>query len=136
MKRHTPLKKQSKQPISRLQRKLWQLCREISLKRYPSTCYTCNATNLQGFNRQLGHMWAKASLGAYLKYDLRILRWQCNTCNQFRGGMGADFYRKMLAEIGESAMFVLEKDRRKIVRAYEHYQNLIVEYTKILESLT
>lgn len=79
-------------------------------------------------------MWAKASLGAYLKYDLRILRWQCNTCNQYRGGMGADFYQKMLMEIGEEKMAQLQRDRQKIVKAYDWYVHLIEEYGKILKN--
>lgn len=126
--KRTRLKKKSKMPISRLQRKIWQLCREIAIKNYPSDCYTCGATNLQGFNRQLGHMWAKASVGAFLKYDMRILRFQCNTCNQFRGGMGADFYRNMLKEIGPEKMAQLEKDRQVMVRAYDHYQSVYRRY--------
>lgn len=127
----TPLKKKSKQKISVIQRKLWELCREIAMKKYPPNCYTCNQVNLQGSNKQLGHMWAKASLGAFLKYDLRVLRWQCWLCNLHRGGMGADFYARMLREIGKKEMEKLEKDRRVIVNAYSHYEALIEEYKKL-----
>lgn len=79
-------------------------------------------------------MWAKASLGANLKYDLRILRPQCFACNIHRGGMGADFYSRMLKEIGPEAMEKLEADRRVIVNAYDHYVNLINEYESLLRT--
>lgn len=133
--KRTRLKKQSKEPISRLQRKIWELCRLLANRLYPPNCYTCGARNLQGQNKQLGHMWAKASLGAYLKYDLRVLRWQCGLCNVFRGGMGADFYKKMLIEIGPEAMEKLERDRQVTVKAYDHYLRIYAEYNDRLKSL-
>ena len=92
------MRKQSKQPISKIQKKIWEECRRIK-DRPVVNCYTCGAKDLQGSNKQLGHMWAKASLPAILKYELDILEWQCATCNIWRGGMGADFYKKKLKEL-------------------------------------
>jgi hypothetical protein len=80
-------------------------------------------------------MWAKASLGSYLKYDLRVLRPQCYNCNINRGGMGADFYKRMLKEIGPEEMEKLENDRQKLVNAYDHYVKLIADYQLILKEL-
>lgn len=125
------LKKQSKQKISVIQRHLWEIIKQIIRKKYGNTCYTCGQTNLSGSNQQTGHMWAKASVGAYLKYDIRILRIQCFKCNIFHGGRGADFYAKMLKEIGQDAMENLQKDRQKTVVAMDHYLKLIQEYEKI-----
>ena len=127
----TPLKKKSKSPQKKLEDKIWELCRQITDTRYPNTCYTCDAKNLEGVNKQLGHMWAKASVGAYLKYDLRLLRWQCFRCNINHGGMGADFYTRMLKEIGTKAMKQLEADRQVTVKALEHYQKIYEEYKEI-----
>lgn len=129
------LRKKSKEPISRLQRKVWALCREIALIKYPHNCYTCPAKNLEGSNRQLGHMWAKASLGAYLKYDMRVLRWQCFSCNLHKGGMGADFWVNMVRENGQEYMDKLKAERQITVRAYEHYQSLIPLYEQELKNL-
>lgn len=80
-------------------------------------------------------MWAKASVGAYLKYDLRILRPQCAVCNLFFGGAGANFYSRMLREKGMEYMAKLERDRRVSVKAYDHYVKLIQEYSEILNQL-
>lgn len=127
----TRLRKKSKLPISRLQRQIWELCKQIIRKKYPHQCYTCGASNLSGSNLQTGHMWAKASLGAFLKYDLRVLRPQCARCNLFLGGMGATFYARMLKEIGPEEMAKLEKDRQVTVRAYDFYVELLEKYRKL-----
>lgn len=119
--------------ISKLQEKLWVECKRIIRARYPNVCYTCGSTGLQGSNWHTGHMWAKGSLGAYLKYDLRILRPQCADCNIWKGGQGADFYAKMLREKGKKYMEQLQRDRQVEVRAYEHYEKLLEEYKQILK---
>ena len=134
--KRSKLRRQGKQKISVIQRKLWQLCRQLAHKLYPPNCYTCGATNLEGRNKHLGHMWAKASVGAYLKYDLRILRPQCYHCNINLGGRGADFYTRMLKEIGEEKMEQLQKDRQVTVNAMDHYLKLLEEYKKINASLS
>jgi hypothetical protein len=130
------LHKKGKAKISVIQRTLWELCKQIIRKRHGNSCYTCNAQNLSGSNWQTGHMWAKGSLGAYMKYDLRILRPQCYLCNLRHGGRGADFYKRMLEEIGEDDMCKLEKDRQILVRAYDHYAKLVLEYKDIFKLLT
>lgn len=126
------LKKKSKQKISVIQRKLWVLCREIVRKKYGNTCYTCQRGQLQGSNWHTGHLFPKASLGAYLKYDLRVLRPQCYNCNINQGGRGADFFLNMLEEIGAEEMEKLQKDRWVTVSAMSHYMALIPSYQRIL----
>ena len=46
--------------------------------------------------------------------------------------MGADFYTRMLKEIGAVEMDELEKDRRKVVKAYDHYVKLLDKYENLL----
>lgn len=130
--KHSRLKKKSKQKISLIQRKLWQECKRIIRKRFGNSCYTCGAKDLIGSNWHTGHLWAKASLGAFLKYDLRILRPQCYDCNINKGGMGADFYLKMCKENGEEFMQKLQRDRQVTVKAYEFYIALLDIY-KLME---
>jgi hypothetical protein len=129
--KRSKLKKVSKQPISRLQKKLWDECKRIIRKNYPNMCYTCPRSNLSGVNWHTGHMWAKGSLGAYLKYDLRVLRPQCYNCNMNLGGMGAEFYKRMLKDIGLEEMEKLEKDKQVTVNAYDHYKKLLNEYKEL-----
>jgi hypothetical protein len=135
-KRSRSLNRVSKQPISKLQKEIWELLRQIAKIIYPNNCYTCDAKNLIGSNCQLGHLWAKASLGAFLKYDLRLLRWQCMRCNCHLGGQGAIFYARLLEEKGKEFMAQLEKDRQITVKAYDHYLKLKEDLTKLLADLT
>ena len=127
------MRAKSKQKISVIQRKLWIECKRLIRQRYGNTCYTCGKTNLFGSNWHTGHLWPKASLGAYLKYDLRILRPQCYNCNINLGGNGAVFYSKMLEEKKEIFMTLLETEKQIIVpRAYEHYKTLLEKYKGLL----
>lgn len=137
MKRGT-LNKKSPQKISVVQRKLWELCKQITRKKYGNSCYTCPRTGLVGSDWQTGHMWAKASLGAQMKYDLRVLRPQCAICNLWHGGMGAEFYKRMLKEEGKTYMKNLELDKQRLLlkeKAIDYYLSLIPRYEKILAEL-
>lgn len=125
------LRKASKQPISKLQRLIWDEVKRITRTRHPNVCFTCGRKDLAGSNWHSGHMWPKAALGAYMKYDLRIIRPQCYFCNVNLGGRGADFYAKMLAEIGPEAMAALEAERQVTVKAYDFYAKILEQYRKI-----
>lgn len=125
------LNKVSKQPISKIQVKLWDECKRIIRARYPNVCYTCSKSNLEGSNWHTGHLIAKASLGAYLKYDLRVLRPQCYNCNINLGGMGAVFVENMRKIEGNKYVNKIMKDRQVTVNAYDHYTKLLEEYKKI-----
>lgn len=125
------IRKESKAPISKLQRELWAECKRIVRAR-EKDCYTCPAKDLKGHDAQTGHgPWPKSVLGAYLKYDLRCLHLQCALCNRWRDGMGYEFGKRMLAEIGPEAMAQLEADRQKTVKAYDHYAALLEAYKKL-----
>ena len=54
--KRSKLAKTSKVPISRLQRQIWALCKEIIRKKYGNTCYTCDAKGLVGSNWHTGHL--------------------------------------------------------------------------------
>ena len=129
--KRTALKKQSKQPISKIQRLLWEECRRIIKQRYGNVCYTCGATNLTSSNWQIGHLFAKASLGAFLKYDLRVLRPQCFRCNIHFGGAGATFIENMRKRDGDSYVDAILLDRQKTVKAYDWYEQLLLRYREI-----
>lgn len=131
------MRKQSKSKLSTIQRDLWQECRRIQGTRLANPdgsvdCYTCGAKDLQGSNRQLGHVpWPKATLGAFLKYDLRLLKWQCFRCNINFSGLGGVAYPKMEKEFGKEFIEQLERDRNVSVKAIDHYLQLLDEYRKM-----
>jgi len=129
--KRSKLKKVSKQKISTIQNKIWEHCKRIIRKMYGNVCYTCGATNLTAQNWQTGHLWAKASLGAFLKYDLRVLRPQCYFCNINCGGKGADFWLKMWEEKGADYMNQLLADRKVTVKAMDFYLELLKKYENL-----
>lgn len=127
----TKLRKVSKQPISKLQKLLWVELRRVADKLYPNDCYTCEAKNLQGSNKQLGHVpWPKSTLSAGSKYDTRFVRWQCMRCNIHGGGMGAAAYARMLKENPEE-LAQMEKDRQQLGKAYDIYATLLTKYKEM-----
>lgn len=130
-KKQGALKKKSTQSISRIQRELWELCKEIIRKKYGNVCYTCGKSGLSGSNWHTGHMFAKASIGAYLKYDLRILRPQCYFCNINCGGRGAEFIEKMRSIEGDEYVNQILADKQKTVKAIDHYLFLLEKYKKL-----
>lgn len=130
--KRSPLRKKSRDSISKIQRLLWVECKRIVDEQFGTDCYTCGAKKLVGANKQLGHVpWPKASLGAYLKYDIRVLRNQCFRCNIHLGGQGAVAYARMIKEEGKAYVAQLERDRQKTVKAYPFYESLLAEYKTI-----
>jgi hypothetical protein len=131
-KKVSKLNKVGKQPISKIQRMLWEECKRIIRTRYKNVCYTCGRTGLEGSNWHTGHMFAKASLSAYLKYDLRLLRPQCYFCNVNCGGQGAHFIENMRRIEGDEYVNQILKDRQITIKAYDHYVELLNRY-KLIE---
>lgn len=121
--------------ISKLQKKLWDECRRIIRARYGNTCFTCFKGGLEGSNWHTGHGYPKGSLGAAMKYDLRILRPQCYNCNINLGGMGAVFWRHLESQIGleESELLyeLCQESRRVSIKAHDYYLRLLEEYKLI-----
>jgi hypothetical protein len=80
-------------------------------------------------------MWPKGSLGASLKYDIRILRPQCYHCNINLGGMGAVFRKKMEREEGKEYMKQLDldlvEDKKGKLKAIDHYKQLLAYYKTV-----
>lgn len=138
--KRTKLRKQGVQSISKIQRELWELCKQIVRKKYANMngtwyCYTCDRLIDEPAKAQTGHGIPKAALGAYLKYDLRILRIQDYYCNINLGGNGAEFYRRLVNEIGQDEVDKIYQDRQVTVKAIDHYKMLIEEYKKILATM-
>lgn len=123
-------KKEKKIPISKLTKLIWKECRRIAFKLYakPIYCYTCNSGPLEGANCQLGHFLHRSTCGAFLKYDMRNLRFQCFMCNLRRGGMGAEFGERLAREHGQEYVDELFRDKQRTTKDYDHYVQLLEQY--------
>jgi hypothetical protein len=52
-------------------------------------------------------------------------------CNVWHGGMGVEFYPRMVKEVGQEEVDQLFQDKNKIVKALPHYEKLLKEYENL-----
>lgn len=75
-----------KQKIKTIEGRVWNLCRAIIRIQYPNICVSCGEENLEGTNWHTGHYFRKKFIPMQMKYDLRLLRPQCRSCNMRKHG--------------------------------------------------
>lgn len=130
------LKRKIKTPEAKAKERLWELCKLLTRTRYGNICYTCGEPGLSGVNWHTGHFIASSVGGAYLRYDLRNLRPQCQKCNVFHHGNAAIYYRNMVEREGQAYVDELFADRNRIVKAdLKFYLELIERYTQLANEL-
>ena len=120
-------------PITKLKKQLWQLCREIIIQRHGSDCYTCDAHNLSGSNRHVGHYIPSSVCSAHLRYDLDNLRPQCYRCNIHLSGNWPNFETHLLKD-GIDPNELKRRNQETIGGKFGSlwYQNKIAEYAALL----
>lgn len=122
----------------KLKEELWNECKRIVRARYQKEgywyCFTCDRVLDEPAKAQTGHFLPSSTCGAFLRYDLRNLRIQCYNCNINQGGAGAEFYRRLVEENGQSYVDQLFKDKHITIKADSHwYSQKILEYKEIVE---
>lgn len=131
-------------PISRRKKVLWELCKQITRKRYllPDgtwRCYTCEKKIDIPKKAHTGHCINSHFGGIRLRFDLRNLRIQDHYCNINLGSNGAVYLMKLRKEIGDNevdkmfSLLILRKDKLEDERAF--VENLITEYRLILSKI-
>lgn len=125
-----------KPTVSALHKKVWEHCKRLVRAKYirPSgqwICFTCDRLLDEPAKAQTGHFIPSGACGAYLRCDLRNLRIQCYHCNINLGGNGAEYYRRMVREVGQAQVDQLFKDKNKIVNAFHHYAQLLATYENL-----
>ena len=126
-----------KQKVSTVKKKVWEECKRIVRSRYAIgegrwSCFTCDRIIEEKKDAHTGHFIPSGSCGAFLRYNLRNLRIQCYNCNINLGGNGAEYYRRMVREVGEREVNQLFIDKNKTVKAdIIFYLNLLEEYTNL-----
>ena len=120
-------------PVTKLKKRLWQLCREIIFTRHGNDCYSCGAKGLFGSNRQCGHFLPSSICSAAMRYDLDNLRPQCMVCNVHRSG-NWPAYEAHLVRDGIDPNELKRRNQQTIGKQYDRlfYQNKIAEYEGLL----
>jgi len=131
--KRTSLRGVSKTSVSKLKKKLWELCREIVFKEHGNTCYTCGAGNLMGSNRHCGHFISKSVCSAEMAYDVVHLRPQCYRCNIHLSGNWVAFETHLKADGIDVEALKQRNYATKGMKADHHwYAAKIAEYQSLL----
>lgn len=134
--KRSPLRKKSKTSITKLKDQLWKLCREIQIKRYGNTCYSCLRSGLFGSNLHLGHYISSSVCSAELRYSLDNLRPQCYRCNIHLSGNWIAYEAHLKADgIDPEALKQKNRDTHGMKANDLWYLAKIEEYTQLLASL-
>jgi len=134
--RKTTLRRKGKSKLSLLQRKLWELCKQIIRKTHGNVCYTCYATGLEGGNWHTGHFITKSICSTELKYSLDNLRPQCYRCNIHLSGNWVAYEKHLLKDKGAKYTEEL-KAKNEATKGQQFdrlwYYDKIKEYEEILK---
>ena len=128
-----PNKRKRKTDLRKLKDQLWKLCREIQIKRYGRTCFTCGKQNLEGSNCHLGHFIPSSVCSVSMRYNLCNLRPQCYHCNINLSGNWIE-YEKALKRTGIDTDMLKKQNEETKGKQYDSmwYEVKIAEYQKIL----
>lgn len=126
-------KRRIKSPLKKLKETLWQLCREIQIKQYGRTCYTCGAKNLEGSNCHLGHFIPSSVCSTEMRYDLANLKPCCYHCNINLSGNWIE-YEKHLIRDGVDVQELKDRNERTKGIQYreEWYEAMIEKYRQMV----
>lgn len=133
-----PKKRKAKSPLKKLKEQLWQLCREITIKRDGSDCYTCPSKDLSGSSRHLGHFISSSVCSVELRYALDNLRIQCYSCNIHKSGNWLAFENRLTKEHGEDYVRNLKQrneETKNLMYRDDFYIQKIEQYKAILAAL-
>lgn len=126
-------KRKKRTPFEIAKDNLWELCKQLTRKKYGNKCFTCPQRGLVGANQQTGHFIPSSTCGGFLRYDLRNLRIQCFRCNHNLGGNGAIYYKRMVETEGQEYVDQLFKDKQQSIKLDILYVNRLIEsYQQLL----
>jgi len=128
------MKNQKKITITTLKKILWELCRQITIKRHGRKCYTCGkAVESLRFPIQTGHFITSSTCSVEVRYSLDNLRPQCFHCNINLSGNWVAFEKHLLKDgIDIDAIKKRNEETKGIVYPLSWYQEKIEEYKKLV----
>lgn len=134
---HTRRGSPTQPSLKALKARLWELCKQITRKRYilPNgtwNCFTCDRLIDEPAKAHTGHGIASSVGGGLLRYHLDNLRIQDYFCNINVGGNGGEFYRRLVIEIGQERVDELYRLKQQTVKVDRQFlEEKIKEYEKL-----
>lgn len=132
------VKKVKKPTITKLKKKLWELCKQLTRLIHGNVCYTCNYAPLEGSNWHTGHFIPDSTSSVEVRYHLDNLRPQCRNCNFWKSGDWPKYEAHLIKDNGEEYVKRLkELNRTTTGLSYREdwYEAKIAEYTALLENM-
>lgn len=121
-----------KSELQKLKDKLWELCKQITRKRYGHNCYTCLSFVE---HPHTGHFISSSICSTELRYDLDNLRPQCYVCNIHKSGNWLAFEKRLIQDNGKKFVENLKKRNEK-TKGLKYdvlwYKEKISEYEKLI----
>lgn len=124
---------------TKLKKRLWELCKALTRKKYGNTCYTCGREGLAGSNWHTGHYLTSSLCSVALRFDLANLRPQCYACNIHKSGNWIAFEEGIRREIGNEEITRLQnlnRETRGQLYGKDWYERKVEEYEKLLSALS
>ena len=126
-------KKAKAETITKIKKRLWQLCRQITINRHGRDCYTCNNRGLSGSNLHTGHFISSSVCSTELRYDLTNLRPQCYRCNIHLSGNWPAFEAHLIRDgIDVEALKRRNEDTKGLQYGRFWLLQKISEYEKLI----
>lgn len=131
----------SKNKTKKLKAELWELCKQITRKKYQNQngtwhCFTCGKLIDLPAKAQTGHGIPSSVGGILLRYHLNNLRIQDYFCNINLGGNGGEYYKRLVLEIGQEKVDELYALKLQSAKAdVLFFEEKIKEYTHVLSEM-
>lgn len=123
--RRSPLRKQSKNTISKLKKKLDAVFSLFIRNRDNWTCFTCGKKSKEGM--QNGHFISRSHNST--RYDEINNHAQCIGCNVFKNGNSAEYAYRLIQKYGQEEFEALIKRGRQTKQfTVKELEQLIHEY--------
>lgn len=129
-------KKTKKPTLAKLKKTLWQITRQIIIRKHGTNCYTCPAQGLAKSNLQVGHFISSSVCSADLRYALENLRPQCFSCNIWKSGNWLAYEAHLKADgFDVEALKQRNESTKGLPYKSDWYVAKIFEYEEILKSI-
>lgn len=126
------MRRKAKPTITKLKKKLWELCKQITRKRHGMNCYTCGVLCEAPHT---AHFIPSSVCSVEVRYALENLRPCCYRCNINLSGNWPAYEAHLIADHGQK--YVDDLKRRNNATKGGMYRNdwyeaKIAEYTALL----
>ncbi len=112
-------KKIKYESVRTLEKRIWELCKQIVRKENKRTaqgdliCYTCGKIITDLADAHTSHWRKKSILSLRHKYDIRVLKVSCRKCNMYFDGNEAEYTLRLIRDYGTDYVLKLDEELKQ-----------------------